>query len=186
MLYTTFRIAKDNNACVESYRKMAKELGGVRKYGKDTPIELDKVLEVCGLQDALWCLRATTVNCDKESRLLACDYAEHVLPIYEKKYPNDNRPRQAVEVSRRYANGEATSIELSTARDAARAARDAASADTDAARVASAAAWVAASADTDAARVASDAAWAAAIDAAIATRNSEIIWQTEKFKEMLK
>ena len=35
------------------------------------------------------------------SRLLrefACDCAERVLPIFEKEYPNDKRPRQAIEV----------------------------------------------------------------------------------------
>ena len=30
-------------------------------------------------------------------RHLACDFAEHVLPIFEAKYPNDDRPRRAIE-----------------------------------------------------------------------------------------
>jgi len=74
-----------------------------------------------------------------------------VLPIYEKAYPDDNRPRKAIEIARRFANGEATKNELAAARAAAWAA-------------AGAAAWAAARAAAwDAAEAA---AWAAAWDAA--------------------
>lgn len=45
-------------------------------------------------------------------RLLACDYAEHVLPIWETRFPDDLRPRQAIETARRFANGEVTALEL--------------------------------------------------------------------------
>ena len=38
----------------------------------------------------------------------ACDCAELVLPIFEKKYPKDQRPRTAIEVARKWASGEAT------------------------------------------------------------------------------
>jgi len=80
---------------------------------------------------------------DKTARLFACYCARDTLPIFEKKYPNDNRPRVAIETAERYANGEATIEELNAAW---------------------AAAWDAASdAAWDAARAAaSDAAWAAA------------------------
>jgi hypothetical protein len=37
---------------------------------------------------------------DKKLHLLACDFAERVLPIFEKEYPEDNRPRRAIEVKR--------------------------------------------------------------------------------------
>ncbi len=92
-------------------------------------------------------------------RLFACDVAEDVLDLFEDKYPNDRRPREAIEVSRRYAMGEATREERDAAGDAAwDAARDAAGA------AAGAAAWDAA---RDAAgAVAGAAAWAAAWDAA--------------------
>ena len=56
---------------------------------------------------------------DRTARLFACWCAEQVLPLYEKEYPNDDRPRKAIETSRRYANGEATTDELAAARDAA-------------------------------------------------------------------
>ena len=56
---------------------------------------------------------------DKSLRLFACDVAQSVLHIFEEKYPDDLRPRQAIEVSRRFANGDATQEELYAARSAA-------------------------------------------------------------------
>lgn len=48
-------------------------------------------------------LRQVTTWNDKTARLFAYDCAEHVLPLFEKEYPDDKRPRQAIEVARRYA-----------------------------------------------------------------------------------
>ena len=126
MLYTTFNKLHENNACKEGYKKLAEYLGGVKSYGKDTPIPLTVVLESNGLGDALWCLSATVEDCERSVRLLACDYAEHVLHLFETKYPDDKCPRTAIDVSRRYANGESTIDELAAARDAAWAAARAA------------------------------------------------------------
>jgi hypothetical protein len=50
---------------------------------------------------------------DKTARLFECWCAREVLPIYEKAYPDDNRPRAAIETSERFANGLATKEELS-------------------------------------------------------------------------
>jgi len=52
-------------------------------------------------------------------RLFACDCAARVLPIYEAKYPDDMRPREAIETARLYARGEVDSGQLAAARDAA-------------------------------------------------------------------
>jgi len=38
----------------------------------------------------------------------AADCAEHVLPIFEDKYPRDKRPREAIDVRRLFADGKAT------------------------------------------------------------------------------
>ena len=179
MLTTTFRKVKEQRACEESYKKFAKHKGGVKTYGSDTPFTLLEVAEVLGLDDALWCLRATIEPSDKIARLFACDCADHVLHFFEEKYPNDKRPRTAIEVARRYANGEATIEELSAASDgvwdaasdgvwaATRAARDAAGA---AARAAAEAATWATSA----------AVWAVAGGGA-----AEREWQLQRFKELL-
>jgi hypothetical protein len=63
---------------------------------------------------------------DYTARLFVCDGAEHVLPLYEAEYPNDDRPRKAIETARRYANGEATELEMSAAHIAAESAQVAA------------------------------------------------------------
>jgi len=52
---------------------------------------------------------------ERTARLFACDCAEHVLYLYERDYPDDKRPRQAIETARRYASGHATKEELSAA-----------------------------------------------------------------------
>jgi len=89
----------------------------------------------------------------------SCRQAEGVLHIYEEKYPDDNRPRKAIEAARAYQRGEIGKDQLDAALAAAGAAAWAA---------AGAAAWAAAGAAArDAAwAAAGGAAWAAARDAA--------------------
>jgi hypothetical protein len=53
------------------------------------------------------------------ARLFACNCAAHVLHIFEKKYPEDKRPRECIEMARKFARGKATREELASARDAA-------------------------------------------------------------------
>ena len=115
---------------------------------------------------------------ERAARLFACDCAERVLPLYETKYPDDTRPRHAIEVARRYAHGNATDEELAAAWDAAGDAAWAAAwgaawgAAWAAARGAAwAAAWAAAGG------AAWDAAWAAARAAASA---AERAWQSSR------
>ena len=95
--------------------------------------------------------------------LVACDCAELALPIYEKKYPNDKRVRECIEVTRKWANGEATIKEVRQARSAAAdaAAYAAAYAAADAADAAYAAAYAAAAAAYADAAYADAAAYAA-------------------------
>ena len=192
MIQTTFRKLHDAGACKERYRFLAKALGGIKAYGRDTPITLLQILNINGLDDALWALRACP-DSEKFVRLLACDYAEHVLHIFEAKYPDDYRPREAIAVSRRYARGEATEAELTAAWTAAgHAARNAWNAAGDAAGDAAVAAWYAAGDAWYAARDAWDAAgyawnaagyaWNAAGDAA---GDAERTWQEARLRELL-
>ncbi len=177
---TRFRLLHDAGACKERYRFLAKALGGIKAYGRDTPITLLQILDINGFDDALWALRACD-DAETFSRLLACDYAEHVLPIFETQYPDDDRPRKAIAVSRRHAHGEATDAELSAAGAAAWAAWHAAGA--------AGAAW-AAWAAWHAAWAAGAAAWyaaeAAAGDAAgDAAWHAECTWQEARLRELL-
>ena len=89
--------------------------------------------------------KAATLNA-KTLRLLAADFAEHVLPIFEKRRPGDLRPREAIAAARSYARGEIGIGELREKRAAAYAAADAAA---DAAAYAAAGAYAARSKERD-------------------------------------
>ena len=101
MLHTTFNKLHEFGACTEGYRKLAKYLDGVAKYGKNTPIPLDKIIESNGLMDTIWTLRATTESSENLLIEFACRCAEHILHFYEDKYPDDNLPRLAIEAARK-------------------------------------------------------------------------------------
>ena len=94
---------------------------------------------------------------EKDMRLFAADCAEHVLHLFEKKYPKDDRPRKAIEAVRKFAQGEISDEERDAATAAAGDAATAAAGD---------AAWAAAGA----------AAW----DAAWAARAAEQQWQGDR------
>ena len=61
---------------------------------------------------------------DKSLRLFAVACARRVLPIFEESYPNDPRPRNAIEAAERFALGQASKAELREARNGAYAAVD--------------------------------------------------------------
>ena len=174
-LTTTFDLLKKAGACEDGYKKLAKFLGGITKYGRTTPINLLTILDANGVDDCLWALRATQQECESLCRLMAADFAESVLPIFEREHPEDNRPRKAIEAARAFSRGEIGAA----ARDAAwGAARDAAWAAAWAATgaAAGAAAWAAAwAAARDAAGAAAGAAARAAAWGAAGAAQSEII-----------
>jgi hypothetical protein len=118
MLHTTFLLLKKHEACAEGYRKLARKLGGVRKYGEDTPIPIARIIDTNNLDDALWSLRAVlpeqAAARDKLTRLFACWCARQVWHLL-----TDERSRMAVEVAEKYAVGEATAKELEAAEKAA-------------------------------------------------------------------
>ena len=55
---------------------------------------------------------------ERTDRLFAVDCAEHVLPIFEKRYPNDDRPRKAIHAVRDFVDGKISKESLDAARDA--------------------------------------------------------------------
>jgi hypothetical protein len=56
---------------------------------------------------------------DKINHKLAVKFALDCIDIYEQKYPNDDRPRKAIEAKQNYINGDITLDELSAAESAA-------------------------------------------------------------------
>ena len=110
---------------------------------------------------------------EKTARLFAADCAENVLHIWEKEYPEDKRPHDAIAAARSYAHGEITFEEMSAAWYAARSA--------------SVSAWYAAGSAWYAARSAAGyaARSAAGSAAGYAARYAAGSWQTEKLFEYL-
>jgi len=53
-LTTTFRKLRAANACTARYKHLAKALGGITKYGRDKPITILQILDICGLDDMHW------------------------------------------------------------------------------------------------------------------------------------
>ncbi len=160
MLHTTFAKAKEAGACTDVYRKVADALGGITTYSRDTPIGLDKVLEIAGLDAALWGLGCTIEPADKLAGTFACDCADRVLVKFERVYPDDKRPRLAIEASRKYLKGEIAKEEIESA-------------------------WSAAWSAESAARSAAESAWSARWAAWSAAWSDEIEWQTKHLLDLL-
>jgi len=84
-----------------------------------TPLPLLKILETNGIVDTIRVLRAVDKKYRNAVRLFACHCARKVLPIYENEFPNEERPRKAIEAAERYAHGEISQKELNEAHKAA-------------------------------------------------------------------
>jgi hypothetical protein len=154
-MQTTLNKIKEQSPCEEGWIKLLSFLNKIE--ADDEPLELKTILESNGTSDTIWALRAVE-DYDKEIHLMAADFAESVLHIFEEKYPEDNRPRKAINAARDFANGLITVEQLDAAGSAAGAAAWAAWA---AAWAARAAAWAA-----EAVRAAAWAAAGAAVRAA--------------------
>ena len=152
---TTLNQIRAKSPCQSGWIKLLAYLGKTK--ADDEPISIATILDSNGLDDALWCLQAVKGR-EREIRLFGVWCARQVQHLM-----TDPRSIAALDVSERFANGNATKDELDAARDAAWGAawgaRDAAS---DAARDAAWAAWAEWGAAGDAAR---GAAWAAAREA---------------------
>ena len=146
---------------------------------------------------------------DRIERLFACSCADRVLYLYEREFPNDPRPRNAIKVARLYVYGKATKEELNvewaavkaaaygdsqaealyaawTIVDATEAAARAPWAAKDASRAAAGAAWSAALATTS--KLSGAALYdvlAAASTAGDAAQTAEQAWQVERLMEYL-
>jgi len=168
-IYTTLNKILAHNPCKGGWKKLLRNLGNTKE--DDEPLKFSKILESNGIDDALWCLRSICPEYGREVRLFSAECADRVVHLFEKQYPNDDRPRKAIKAARDFAHGLITEEARAAAEAAARSAAEAA-AEAAARSAAEAAAWDAAwAAARDAARSAAeaaarDAAWDAARDAA--------------------
>ena len=172
-LTTTLNKIRACGPCASGWRTLVKHLG--EEFVPNAEINLLTVLESNGVADMIWILRAALGQDSKRiASQLAIEFAATTLPLFEKRRPNDERPRKAIQAARDYLDGKISLEELRSCRSHA----DAADADA-AAYAAYAAAYAAAddaaayaaayaAADDAAAYAAYAAAYAAAADAAYA------------------
>ena len=161
MITTTLNRIRKHGPCEPGWKKLLTGLG--KTQADDEPLPFSRIVEINGMDDALWCCRVEPDH-DREWRLFAVWCARQVQHLM-----TDPRSLAAIDVAERHANGEATDDELRAAQDAAWVAWAAAWA---ADRNAAWDAWAAAeAADRNAAEAAWVVAWAAARDAALAAQS---------------
>jgi len=141
-MITTLNKIRAHKPCADGWEKLLRGLG--KTQADDEPLPITTILDLNGIDDALWCLRALEGH-DQEIRLYAVWCARRV-----KHLMTDPRSINALDIAERYARGMATDAELLAARSGG--------------VTAMASSWpaVASSAMAAAASVASEAAWAAA------------------------
>jgi len=149
---TTLNAIREHSPCEDGWETLLKSLG--KTEADDEPLPLTHILKSNGIKHAIWVLRCLPEDHKPQIVRFAADCAEHVLHLWETRYPKDLRPREAINAARKWAD-EPTEENRQAAADAARAADTAA----DAAR---AAVWSAAAA----AALAANAAWVADVNAA--------------------
>jgi len=110
---TTLSEIRKHDPCGSGWSKLLKGLG---KTGADDEVlPLERILEISGLDDALWSLRSVA-GIERQARLYACDCAQRVSHLN-----TDPRVQACIDTARKFANGESTEQELAAA-GAARAA----------------------------------------------------------------
>ena len=155
---TTLNRIRAASPCADGWRKL---LAGLSKTeADDEPLSLVTILDINGLNDAIWALRC--IDDQSQVRRYAVWCARQVQHLMI-----DPRSLAALDVAERYADGQATDKELDAARIAAEAAA------IDAAWKAIDAAWVAARAAAETARAVSDALWVAARAARASVRAAQ-------------
>ncbi|MHB8388173.1 MAG: hypothetical protein ACYDBH_01170 [Acidobacteriaceae bacterium] len=137
MMITTLAAIRAHDPCKASWGKLLAALGKIQ--ADEEPLPFTRILDVLGLDDALWCLRAAP-QYERQTRLFAVWCARQVAHLM-----CDPHSRAALDVAERYARGAASEDELNRAT-------------TEAAAAVMAAAWAAAEAWVEAAKVSAAAA----------------------------
>jgi len=108
------------NALQRKLTKMGACTNAIEWCGQFTGCnQIQQAWDACKRSDwMLWLLVNTNHN-NRNLQMIACDCAESVLPNYESAYPDDDRPRKAIQAARDYVNDKITTEELQAARSAA-------------------------------------------------------------------
>ena len=107
---------KDLEPCIDGWKNLIKHYPN----WEGTALEfLD--LEHISVEDKQWLFLREEYIPKRELHLYACFCAEQVLHIFEKEYPDDKRPREAIEAKRLWLDGKISDDALDSAWDSARA-----------------------------------------------------------------
>ena len=111
---TTLNKIREKSPCTSGWNTLLKSLD--KTQADDEVVSFKYILDSNGIKDAIWCLRVLDY---KDICLFCADVAELALPIFEAKYPDDKRPREAIEGIRKYQSGEIDLEALSKLKTAA-------------------------------------------------------------------
>jgi len=125
-LTTTFDLLKQRHISKSRFKKLTDTIGSPEIYGEHKEIDLLTILDINGFDGANWCLQATQQDISKIMQLIAADFAESVLHVFEEKYPDDKGVRNCIDGVRNYVAGKISLDNLRVLRSPAYAAADAA------------------------------------------------------------
>ena len=103
----TLNKIREHDPCKSSYKILLKVLG--KNKADDEPLSLLKILEINGLEDAIWCLRTLSWNLEARMEIAAL-MVLFVKPIVH--LLKDEGSKNTVEIIEKFSKGEATSREL--------------------------------------------------------------------------
>ena len=87
-----------------------------RLFGRRTRLTAADILDIkLDFEDRWWLVTRQPFFTEQQLRLLAADLAERALPVYERAYPEDDRPRRAIEAARSFGRGEIDAGAMHTA-----------------------------------------------------------------------
>ena len=107
MITTTLRRIREQGPCREGWNKLLTGLG--KGEADDEPLPFARIVEINGLDDALWCCRVEPQH-TKAWRLFTIWCARQVEHLI-----SDPRLLAVLNVAERHANGQATDDELAVA-----------------------------------------------------------------------
>src|SRR5208282_4529948 len=104
----TYAELKALKPCPDALERIAKLMGGATAWG-DKKINAAHARKAgATFDDIIWAASAmarSNPDVERRLRLWTADCAAHVLHIYEKDYPTDDRPRNAIIAIRQFARG---------------------------------------------------------------------------------
>ena len=104
------------NPCEDYDRERIKKMMGRKKY---ISIKDVRNVKLDNKEDYLWFVLRPELIEDEKLHKIAVYAAKSVLPIWEKQYPDDKRPHEAIKAKEMWLRGKITNEELRAAESAA-------------------------------------------------------------------